>query len=206
MKSRLLARFASVALLLCLSHPASTSAQELSGRQLKKVAKQAEKAFDAGGYDQAIELYDQVLASTSGTDAARADALYGSAMIRLLPDAGHQDVERARQLLDELAAFPRHPRHVEIAAARALLDRLGSARADVEHSIAELETKIAAFEAERVQAQAEEASGQDAADDRVRSLESRLRKARGEVSECQADLEKKEQALQKLRDALVGGS
>ncbi len=211
MKSRLHATLVSIAFVLGFSQlQLPAGAQELSGRALKKAAKEAGKAFDAGRYDQALELYEQVLASTSGTDEQRGDALYGSAMIRLSPSAGHHDVDRAAEHLEELAAFPRHSRALEIAAARALLAQVGSARAEVEREQAELQAKMLAIEAERKQAEAEleeAAADQSAeADDRVKALESRLRKARAETTECRADLEQKEEALQKLRDALVGGS
>ncbi len=179
------------------------AAQELSAKELKKAVRSADKAFDAGRYDQAIGLFDQILASTSGTDPRRGDALYAAGMIRLSA-AGHQDAEAARRHLDELEAFSRHPRRLEIAALRDLFSGLDSARAEVER----LEEKAAAIQAEREQAEAEaeEAAGEsEAAGGRVRSLESQLRKRRAELSECQAELEKKEQAVQKLRDALVGG-
>jgi hypothetical protein len=211
MKSRLHARMASVALLLWFGHlQVPASAQELSGRELKKAVKQAGKAYEAGRWDEAIGLYDQILASTSGTGEARGEALYASAMIRLSPTAGHQDVDRAGEHLGELAAFPHPPHGLEIAAARALLARVGSARAEAEREVAELEARLAGLEAEHQQAEAqrqEAAAGESAeTDDRVRSLESRLRKAKAETSECRTDLAQKEQALQKLRDALVGGS
>ncbi len=209
MISRLPARFASVVLMLFLGHSQiPASAQELSARELKKVVKQAEKSFGAGRFDEAIKLYDQILASTSGTDAGRGDALYASAVIRLSDD-GHQDVEAARRQLDELQAFPRHPRRLEIAALRHLFSGLDSAQADVERRTVELAAKSASYQAEREQAAAarEEAAGEsEAAGGRVRSLEAQLRKVRAELSECQAELEKNEQAVQKLRDALVGGS
>ncbi len=204
MTSRLPARFASIALLLLVGHlHTPAAAQELSAKELKKAVRSADKAFDAGRYDQAIGLFDQILASTSGTDPRRGDALYAAGMIRLSA-AGHQDAEAARRHLDELEAFPRHPRRLEIATLRDLFSGLDSARAEVER----LEEKAAAIQAEREQAEAEaeEAAGEsEAAGGRVRSLESQLRKRRAELSECQAELEKKEQAVQKLRDALVGG-
>ena len=211
MKSSLHVRLASVALLLYLGHSlAPAGAQDLSGRELKKAARLAAKAFDAGRYGEAIELYDRILASPSSGDTQRGDALYASAMIRLSPASGHQDVDRAGEHLEELAALPRHPRGLEIAAVRELLTQVASARAEADRGIAELEAKLEAFEVERRQAQ--EAQEQEAAEesaeteDHVKSLESRLRKARAEASECRADLEQKEEALQKLRDALVGGS
>ena len=206
--SRLPNRFASIALALfagMLHLPAG--AQELSARELKRAVKSADKAFGADRFGEAIGLFDQIIASTSGSDARRGDALYAAAMIRLSAD-GHQDAEAARRHLDELAAFPRHPRRLEIAALRELVTGLDSARAEVERRTAELVEKTAAIQAEREQAAAarEEAAGEsEAAGGRVRDLESQLRKRRAEISECQAALQEKEAAVQKLRDALVGG-
>ncbi len=207
MESRFPALAASVALMLVSGAPAS--AQELGARELKKVVKQAGKAYGTGNFSQAIELYDQILASTSGSDPRRGDALYASAMIRLAPESEQRDVAGARQQLDELSAtFPRHPRQLEISIVRSVLGALQKARAEVRRSTAELEEKAAAFEAERQQAEAErqEAAGESqAAGGRVRSLESQLSKARAEAKECQDELQTKEAAIQKLRDALVGG-
>lgn len=208
MKSRLPHRFAGITLMLLVGPwhlPAG--AQELSAKALKKAVKSADKAFGAGRYGEAIGLFDQIIASTSGSDTRRGDALYAAAMIRFSAE-GHQDAEVARRHLSELEAFPRHPRRLEIAALSELFSDLDAARAEVERRTAELAETTAAIQAEREQAAAarEEAEGEsEAAGGRVRSLESQLRKRRAELSECQAALEEKEQAVQKLRDALVGG-
>ncbi len=211
MKIRLPATSVAVAVVLLSAAlgPVSPSAEELSAKELKKVSKQAGNAFGAGQYAKAIVLYNQILASTSGTDTRRGDALYASALIRLSADTEHQDVEAARRHLDQLAAFPTHPDRLAVGALRDLFTGLDSARDEAERRVAELEAKIAAYQAEQEQAEVEleEAAGEsEAVGDRVRSLESRLRKVRAELAECQAELETKEQALQKLRDALVGGS
>ncbi len=67
MISRLPTRFASVALMLFVgpwSIPAG--AQELSAKELRRAVKSADKALGAGSYQQALKLYNQILASTSG--------------------------------------------------------------------------------------------------------------------------------------------
>lgn len=210
MKSRFLA--VSVAsLLLLLGWPAVAGGEELSGRELKKLQKQADKAFDAGQIPQAVELYEQILAATSPGDGRRADALYAVAMAHLSPDPSFRDPEAARPPLDELASsFPRHPRRLEIAAARTLLDELQAAKAEVERTAELAESRaesLAALEAERqrIATEHQEIVGEsEAAGGRVRSLEAQLRKAQGELAEVRAELEKKEEALQKLKSALVG--
>jgi hypothetical protein len=203
MKSRFLA--VSVAsLLLLVSWPVAAGGEELSGRELKKLQKQAGKAFDAGRIPQAVELYEQILAATAAGDSRRADALYAVAMAHLSPDPPPRAPEAARPYLDELAAsFPRHPRRLEIAAARTLLDELQAARAEVQRAAELAESRaesLAALETER-----QEIAGEsEAAGGRVRSLEAQLRKAQGELAAVRAELEKKEEALQKLKSALVG--
>ncbi len=191
--------------LLLLGPQLPAGAQELSAKELKKAVKQAEKSFGAGHYGEALELYDQILASTSGTDARRGDALWASAMIRL-SDGELRDVEAARRQLDELAAFPPAPGRLAVPVLRQLYAGLASARADAERRAAELEAQAAAYQAEREQAEAERAGESEAAGGQVRSLEAQLRKLRAELAECQAEVEARERDVQKLRDVIAGGS
>ncbi len=211
MTSRLPARYASVVLVLFLGNAyIPANAQGLSAKELKRAVKQADNAIVGGRYDRALELYDQIINATSGTDPRRGEALYASAMIRLSSAAGAdnatwQDVEAARRNLEAAAAFPGHARRLEIAVVRALFSGLDSARAEVKASAAELAAKTA--EHRQAAAERAEAAGEsEAAGGRVKSLESQLRRIRSELSECRAELEQKEQALQKLRDALVAGA
>lgn len=210
MKSRL---SAVAVLLLLLFHPWPAAAQELSGKEVKKVLRQADKAYAAGEGVRAADLYGQVLASTPAGDSRRGDALYAVAMALLSPDGPARDVEKAKGYLAELASsFPRHPRRLELSAVRALFAELGAARVAVSRRDAEVEEKLAALEAERqaITAKREELAGEsEAAGGRVKSLQAQLRKMRAELAETQSELEKKEESLQKLRDALVsraGGS
>lgn len=208
MTSRLLA----IAALAVLA-PSLASAEGLSDRELKKAVRQADKAFAAGQTDEAAELYDRVLASTPPGDGWRESALYALALIRLAAEGERFDLEAARAYLDELAtSFPSHPRRAEIAAARGLLAAHDAAGAASARRAAELEAQITDLEAERSAAEAarEEIAGEsEAAGDKVKSLEAQLRRMRAERNECRTELGKKDEALQKLKDALVaraGGS
>ena len=212
MKSRLLV-VGVASLLLCLGGTGAAGGQELSAKELKKLQKQADKALDAGRIPQAVELYEQILAATSPGDSRRADALYTVAMAHLSPDPAPRDPAAARPHLAELAAsFPRHPRRLEIAAARAWFDEREAAQAEIERAAAaaveaaRAETQAALeAERERIERERQEIAGEsEAAGNRVRSLETELRQARNELAEVRAELAKKEEALQKLKNALVG--
>ena len=202
-----MSRLSAIAALILLLHPLAATAQELSARELKKIQKQADKAFAAGQVESAIELYEKILAATPAGDSRRGNALYGVAIAHLSTDGAQRDVGAAGQHLEELASFPHHPRKLEIAATRALLSEIGAARLEIGRRDAEMAQKLAAFEAERqeIEAQQQEMAGEsEAAGGRVKSLQAQLRKVRAELSETRSELEKKEEALQKLKDALVG--
>ena len=200
-----------LAALALLSPALSTSAEELTARELKKLQKQAQKAYEGGQTAQATEIYERILDSMSADDSRRGDALYAIAFAYLSPLGPDRDVAKARGLLEQLDEFPRHPRNLEISAARTLLAELDAGRAELERRDAELKEQAAAFEAareqaqEQAQAQREEAAGEsEAAGGRVKSLQAQLRKMRAELAETRTELEKKEDALRKLKDALVG--
>ena len=196
-----------LALSLLLFCPAA-AAQALSAKELKRVIRQADKAYAAGQGERAAELYEQVLASTKPGDSRREDALYAVAMARLSPEGPARDEAAARAYLQELAElFLRHPRRLEIAAVLQLLADRDAFRAEVARRDAEVEERLAALEAERqaIEAQREKMEGaSEAAGGKVRSLQAMLRRTRAELSETQSELDKKEEALQKLKDALVG--
>ncbi|MCP3957682.1 MAG: hypothetical protein GY719_07485 [bacterium] len=191
-----------------LFQPSAASAEELSARELKKLVKQADKAWAAGQTEQAVASYERILGAVPAGDSRRGEALYVVAMAYLSPEGGDRDVTKARGLLQELATeFPRHPRGMEVAAARALLDELDSARAEIGRRAAELDETRAAFDAEKqkAEAQREEAAGEsEAAGGKVKALQAQLRRVRSQLAETQTELDKKEEALQKLKDAMVG--
>ena len=197
-----------LAALTLLNPPPIAEAEELNARQLRKLTKQAEKAYAQGQTDLALETYERILSSLSPNDSRRGDALYAMAMSYLSPNGPARDVDRARRYLDELASqFPRHSRGLEISAARTLLGELDAAHAEVARKMAEIEAQQASFEAEREKAMAarQEAAGEtQAAGGKVKNLEAQLRRVRAQLTETRAELEKKEEALQKLKDALVG--
>ena len=183
-------RLFAVAALMLLFHPLAATAQELSPRELKKIEKQAGKAFAAGDVESAAELYQTILAATSAGDSRRGAALYALAIAHLSPGAG-RDVGTAAEHLEELASMPRHPRQLEAAAIRALFSEIDAARGEAGRHDAEVAEKVAALEVERekLEAKRQAMAGQSqAAGGRVKSLEAQLRKLRAELSETQSEL------------------
>ncbi len=136
-------RLFAVAALMLLFHPLAATAQELSARELKKIEKQAGKAFAAGDLESAAELYREILGATSAGDSRRGDALYALAITHLSPGAG-RDVGAAGEHLEELASMPRHPRQLEAAAIRALFSEIDAARGEARRHEAEMADKMAA--------------------------------------------------------------
>ena len=191
-----------------LFQPPAADAEELNARELKKLVRQAEKAWDAGQTAQAVDSYEQVLGAVPQGDSRRGDALYVVAMSYLSPAGRSRDVEKARSLLQELVTdFPQHARGMEVAAAHTLLSELDAARTEIDRRAAELEEARAAFDAERQKAEAERqvAAGEsEAAGGKVKALQAQLRRVRAQLAETQTELEKKDEALQKLKDAMVG--
>ncbi len=211
MKTRRVAACIVSMLLFAGAQAPAAGAQELSAKEIKKIQKQADKAFGGGQHAAALELYEQLLAATPPGDSRRAEALYAVAMARISPASPPRDVDGARPYLEELAtSFPRHPRRLEVAALRAGLEELDAARGGLEAAAAKMAEKEAAFaaeqaERERIEAErAEIADESEAADGRVKSLAAQLRKVKAELAETRLELETKEEALQKLKEALVG--
>lgn len=209
MKRRLLA-MAIVSLLGAALLAPVALGEELSARELKKLNKQAGKAFASGQVEKAVEAYRQILAGPGPGDSRRADAFYTVTMCYLSPS--HRDEQRARSLMAELAeSFPRHRRGLGLSAAWSWLLEIEEVRAAIRVAAARLAAQEAALAQERQERwQAAEVEQQEqeeqsaATGGKVRSLEAELRQARSELSETRAELARKEEALEKLKDALVG--
>jgi predicted RNase H-like nuclease (RuvC/YqgF family) len=184
-------------------------------REVRAALREADQAMAAGSFDRAAELYEQVVASTGEGDGQRATALYGLALAQALRPPESRDTARAAAALRELtAAFPRHERSREAAAGLACFDRLEAAGAETERlgsRVAELEA-AAASQAATIEQQAARLAELDAAaEGRAGTLETEstaLRKEvgrlRARLAEVEAELEKKQEALEKVKQTLVG--
>ena len=207
MKSRLVTTVAAV--LLIFAWKPLEGAETLSPRELKKIEKQAAKAEKAGDRERAVELFRQILMGTESGDPQRGSALYAVA-ISELANSNPGDRGLVRSYLEELASsHPRHARGAEVALVNALLSEIDGSRDQLERLKEENERAAATARAEREQIESEcqEIAGQgEAADDKVRSLQAQLRRTRANLESTQAELATKEEALQKLKDALVGGA
>ncbi|MEM7351769.1 MAG: hypothetical protein AAF657_13310 [Acidobacteriota bacterium] len=205
MKKRHLASLVWIASIPLLLLPlTSARAETLSPKELKRSQRQVEKALASGQIDKVVETSEKILATLPAKDPRRGAALYVVALAHLAPNAAAEDQATARRYLEELAGQPRHLRHSEVTALRGVFDQLDQARSETATRQAELEEKLAAAEAQRQEAEAEVAGESEASDERVAKLEAQLRRARGDLQRTKAELEKKDEALQKLKDSLVG--
>ena len=195
-----------VSMLLVICPLSSAQAQALSTKELRRAQKTAQKAAAAGQVEQAVELFEKVLASVPAGDPRRAAALYTVALAHLAPGAEPEAFATARAHLDELAKLPGPNWRLETAALRNLLAQLDRATAETARRAAEFEQKLAASEAQREETRASIADESEAVDEQVKDLEAQLRRARADLRDTRAELENKEEALQKLKDALVGGA
>lgn len=175
-------------------------AQQPTDRELKKIAKHADRAFRDGGSDEAVELYQHLLDATSAGDVRRETALYRVGLSRL--EAG--DEGTARRHLDELAqSFPHHPRLPEIRALRSLLARIAESETTLAEAREELAAREAAFEAERAESDEAQAKAA-AAEARAERAEGKVRALESQLSKVRDDLAKKEEAVERLLKVRAG--
>lgn len=179
-------------------------AEELSSRQLNKLDRQAGKALDEGRWEEARQLFEQVLTATEPADARRAEALFG--MLRLEIWESGEVTPVAEGLLDELlSSFPDHPQRRQIE----LFDRwrhqtnaLKLQLAASQQALAEQVEACEAMTGELTGAAGEKEGQMQRDNQRLRRDLSALRQ---QLEATQTELGKKEEALEKLKDALVGG-
>ena len=205
-------RFFAVVVSTLLLVPLHAGAQQMGARELRKTQRQADNAFAAGQFEQAASLYQQILTSTEPGSKRRSGALYAIALLNISNDPATRDAEAARRQLQELATnFPRFDRRLEVVALRSLLDEIDAGRAEIERRGIELAEKDAALKNRPRQTEARQTStgggdeGNPVDDARIKTLQAQLRKALDELAQTRTELTKKEEALEKLKDALVGG-
>lgn len=194
--------------------PAGTSlADALTSRQAKRLDSQAEKALERGDLDAARSTYLEIVEGSGLSEPLRADALWYLALDAL---ALHDDPEQGaaaadeylHTLLEEHTAFPRRAQARALGALLGQVAELGRQRREAARcarNLAEREEEIATATAQLAELEESDAEAKSSLETSVADLRSRLSEARRAKDLCEGDLKKKEEALQKLKDALVGG-
>ncbi|MCP4658130.1 MAG: hypothetical protein GY856_22190 [bacterium] len=192
MRSRFLAMLVCVVLLPILAPPPPAyGADDLGWLQGRKISRQAKKALEAGQLEEAVKLYEQVLAGTEKGDALRARALYVVAFMCLSPEKAHRDLKRAGQLLEELkSSYPDYEGQLEVTIASSWTKSLSTAQSSagrLRRQTKDQDAKVGSLETE------------------IEKLKGELAATRQELAATREELKKKEEALQKVREELVGG-
>lgn len=201
-----------LALAFALVLAGAAAARDLSPRQLKKSLKEADEKWSDGDVDAAVDVYEEILAATEPGATERADALYALIVVSLGPDG--RDLGRARTLLSEFEAFPRYPRRLEVRTLAGLMDSAESAGTELRRVEAELAQVLDDLESDRRQPEAETAAAESletSLEAQIETLAEKLAKAEEELASkddelraVRAELAKKEEALEKLRQRVVG--
>ena len=174
------------------------------GRALRRARRALAKNQEA----DALGLYEQVLSQDPIAGSRRAEALYGAGLLHLRSNPESRDLTRARDCFEELlSVYPTHERRREAQTALGLIgqidgghDESASLRAEVSHhdeACAEEKTRLI----DRARA-AEESAGALHAE--TQTLKSEVRTLRNENQGLHAELEKRDEALRKVKEALVG--
>lgn len=183
------------------------AAQELTARNIRKIERQAAKETSAGRGAKAIELYEQLLEGTEAGNPSRATALYEVLSAEMAQY--ERMTPKGEDLLEELlTTFPEHPRKMEIQFFRRWRDQRlqlvdqTSQLGDLRQRLIDQEASCEAMKGELSGAagEKEEELSRD-----VQRLRRQLTTAKEELAATRAELQVKEEALEKLKNALVGG-
>lgn len=182
------------------------TAEGLSDRELNRIARRVDKAVTEGNLEGSRQLFAQLLDATSPGDERRQMALYGTVMLQMATATSGRNDQMVRDLLSEATAhFPRHPKKTELEAARRWLVEIDLVEADLETKRRELETVAKAFEDDRKELEGAAGDQREDLESKIRHLRAQLTECRHELEKKQAEVDKKEEALQKLKDTILGG-
>jgi len=183
---------------------AKTAAHSLSSREVKATLKTARATLQSGKNADALAQYEAVIASTPATEPARGEALYWAGFLRVSPDPGLRDIDRARAYLGELKVFHGPSGHQEQAA---ILLALTEEIADADRSAARLRADLAArareteacrTDKDAVSGRLQSALGESAT---LKESDSALR---AEIQGLREEVKRKDEALRKVKEVVVG--
>lgn len=203
-------------LLICgvmLSLAGVAFADTLGARQVKRLGNQAEQALERGDLEGARKAYGEIVEGSGLSEPLRAEALWYLALDALtrhddIPQRTAASREYLETLLEEHTSFPRRGQVRALSALLGQLDDLDRHRreaARLARRLAEREEEIAAASAELAEIEENDDETKSSLESQIADQRRRRDEAERERDLCKEDLQKKEQALQKLKDALVGG-
>ena len=174
----------------------------------RKALSAARTALERGRDRDALRLYELVLAKEALPGARRAESLYESGILQASPDPAIRNLANARNRLEEFGAtYPRHERRVEAATALALIEGIESAVFEAEALRGSIVAKdlACAGEKEGIESRLATSSAEaQALETQVQTQRSEIQSLRSEAQALRAEIEKRDEALRKVKDALVG--
>lgn len=179
-------------------------AAPMSSRAAKATIKTARASMQSGRPAEALRQYESVLASTSPSEEARAEALYWAGFLRISPDPALRDLDRARAYLGELKVFHGGGgRQDEAAILLALSEEIG----DSSRSAEKLRTEAAARaqDSETCRAERDAANVElQAALNENETLKESDSAHRAEIQGLRDEVKRKDEALRKVKEVVVG--
>jgi hypothetical protein len=157
----------------------------------------ANKAFEAGRLDEALPIYQQILAENKTWNEKRGEAAWHIALIRLGGGEGLKDIDAGCSLVGELLrAYSQQPHEVAI---RGILRLCQTADAALK-TVTDLQRKVSSAQ-QKVEQQQQAADKARSERDRARRHAAELEKR---LQRTQAELARKDALLQGLTGTLIG--
>jgi DNA repair exonuclease SbcCD ATPase subunit len=165
----------------------------------------------SGRLSEALGRFESVLAREQEAGSRRAEALYGAGMLRTAPEPGLRDLAGARAHLGEFrSAYPLHERSFEAGLAIGWMEEVADLGQRLDGLRREIEDREEAAGVEKARAAAELAVAREqiaAIEARVAELEpltKEVESLKAEVRALQEEIQKKDQALKRVKAAVVG--
>jgi len=180
------------------------SGPALNGRAAKSALKSARASVQSGRLVDALRQYERVIASAPAADESRAEALYWAGFLRMSPDPGLRDIDRARAYLGELKVFHgTSGRQDEAGILLALTEELGDTSRAAESLRSDLAARVRESEACRADRDAVNGRLQAALGENETLKESDAAR-RAEILGLRDEVRRKDEALRKVKEVVVG--